>query len=33
MSEQENKPVDDPCDSVVHWFPIKESPEKEKKDD
>lgn len=33
MSEQEKKPVDDPCDPVVHWLPIKESPKKEKKDD
>ena len=29
MSEQEKKPVDDPCDPVVHWFPIPESPTRE----
>ena len=28
MSEQDKKPVDDPCDPVVHWLPIKESPAK-----
>ena len=29
------KPVDDPCDDVVHWLPIPESPKKHKetKDD
>jgi len=33
MSEQEKKPIDDPCDPVAHWFPIKESPPKKEHED
>ena len=35
MDNQDKKPVDDPCDDVVHWLPIPESPKKHKetKDD
>ena len=35
MSYSLDNTLDDPCDDVVHWFPLPESPKKQKdtKDD